>query len=58
MNIENQNTPTYKYRLYDFSRPHGHEATPKIVELTTRESQAKNAGFAMNHIQKKYIKEQ
>lgn len=57
MNIENQNTPIYRYRLYDFSRPHGHEATPQICNLTTREAQSKNAGFAMNHATKKYIKE-
>lgn len=58
MNTEHSKTPIYKYRLFDFARPHGHEAMPKIAFLTTKEAKEKNYAFALNHAQKKYIKEQ
>ena len=57
MNIENQNIPAYRYRLYDFARPHGHEASPRFIFLTNKEAAEKNHAFALNHTQKKYIKE-
>jgi hypothetical protein len=57
MNTENQNTPLLKYRLYDFSRPHGHEASPQSALLTNREAIVKNIAFSTNNTQKKYIKE-
>tara|TARA_B100000941_G_C28501554_1_gene554609 strand:+ start:1476 stop:1664 length:189 start_codon:yes stop_codon:yes gene_type:complete len=56
MNIEPKNTPIYKYRLYDFSRPEGKELTDGIHLLTAREANIKNRAFATNHAQKKYIK--
>jgi hypothetical protein len=55
MKIEPKNTPLYKYRLYDFSRPEGKEII--VVQLTLFEVNTKNKAFRMNHTQKKYIKE-
>ena len=58
MNIEPKNTPIYKYRLYDFSRPEGKEMVEGIAKLTLSEANIMNRAFRMNHTQKKYIKEQ
>jgi hypothetical protein len=57
MKIEPKNTPLYKYRLYDFSRPEGKEIIGGVVQLTLFEVNTKNRAFRMNHAQKKYIKE-
>tara|TARA_A200000159_G_C7131127_1_gene258967 strand:- start:75 stop:263 length:189 start_codon:yes stop_codon:yes gene_type:complete len=57
MNIEPNNTPIYKYRLYDFSQPEGKELIGGIHCLTAKEANIKNRAFAMNGAQKKYIKQ-
>ncbi len=56
MNIEQKNTPIYKYRLYDFAQSEGKELTSGVHLLTAREASIKNRAFAMNGLQKKYIK--
>ena len=57
MNIEPKDTPMYKYRLYDFSRPEGQELIGGVHRFTKREVNIFNRAFRMNHTQKKYIKE-
>ena len=57
MNIEPQNTPLYKYRLYDFARPEGEEIVGGAVALTLFEANTMNRAFRMNHTQKQYIQE-
>ena len=58
MNIENPNSPVYKYRLFDFARSQGSEVTTDFAFLTKMEAQQKNFAFAVNGTQKKYLKEQ
>ncbi len=57
MNIESKNTPVYDYRLYDFARPQGKEIVGGIAKLTAYEARTMNRAFALNHTQKKYIRE-
>lgn len=55
MEIDNSNK--FKYFLFDFSRPHGHERiSDNPVILTDKEAKKKNYAFALNKVNKLYVK--
>ena len=56
MEIDNSNK--FKYFLFDFNRPHGHERVSNDpVVLTDKEAEKKNYAFALNRINKLYVRQ-